>query len=148
MVISPWDPLCEWFQDLRLVKYVQQVQSLVEKCDLCQWYAKEVDLLEEWRVNPSSQRLQNSISGDLLQMPVSEQLHVASINFQDSLSHFEIFIPVKKRKRDQTAFQLFNDIILDFRKPNIIPPDKKPGFVGETVAPGEILALIRANCSW
>ena len=82
----------------------KQVQSLVEQCDLCQRYAKQFKLLKEWRGNPPPQRPWSSISVDFLEMPASEQEHLALLNIQDDLSRFGVFIPVKKMTAAQTAF--------------------------------------------
>ena len=84
----------------------KQVQSPVEKCDLCQRYAKQVKLLKEWRGNPPPQRPWSSISVDFLEMPASIQVHVAILNIQDDLSRFGVLIPVKKMTAAQTAFHI------------------------------------------
>jgi len=97
----------------------KQVHSLVQKCDFCQRYAKQVNLLKEWRGNPPPQRPWSSISVDFLEMPASQQGHVAI---------------VKKMAAAQTAFCLLYDVILKFGKPEIIRSDKGPGFFGEMVA--------------
>jgi hypothetical protein len=89
----------------------KHVQSLVEKCDLCQRYAKQVKLLKEWRGNPPPQRPWSSISVDFIEMPASEQGHVAILNIQDDLSRFGVFIPVKKMTAAQAAFHLLYDVI-------------------------------------
>jgi len=78
--------------------------SLVEKRDICQRYAMQVKSLKEWRGNRPPQRLWSSISVDFLEMPASEQGHVAILNIQDDLSRFGVCIPVKKMTAAQTAF--------------------------------------------
>jgi len=98
-----------------------------------QRYAKKVKFLKEWRGNPPPQRPWSSISVEFLemQMPASEQGHVAIPNIQDELSRFGVFIPVKKMTAAQTAFHLLHDVILKFGKPKIIRSDRGPGFVGK-----------------
>ena len=84
----------------------KQVQSLLEKCDLCLGYAKRIKSLKEWRGYPPPQRTWCSISVDFLEMPVSEQGHVAILNIQGDLSRFGVSIPVKKMTAAQTAFHI------------------------------------------
>jgi len=107
---------------------------VVEKCDLCQRYAKRVKSLKEWRGNPPPQRPWSSVSIDFLEIDASEQGHVAILNIQDDLSRSGVFFPVKKMTAAQTAFHLLYDVILKFGKSEIIRSDKVPGIVGEMVA--------------
>jgi len=84
----------------------KQVSSLVEKCDLCQMYTKQVKLLKEWRENLPPQRSWSTISVDSLHMPASEEGHVEILNIQDDSSTFGVFVPVKRMTAAQTAFHL------------------------------------------
>jgi hypothetical protein len=74
----------------------KQVPSLVEECDLCQRSAKKVKLLKEWSGNQPTQRPWSSISVDFLEMPASEQGHVAILNIQDDLSRFGFSFLLKR----------------------------------------------------
>ena len=79
----------------------KQVQSLVEKCDLCQRYAKQVKSLKDWRENPLPQRPWSSISVDFLEMRAAQvhrvlELIILRLGNRYDMCRFNLIILLSK----------------------------------------------------